>query len=177
MKKYPISCLRGIRKPDWITPENKVSGVAFDPDKKTKKSRADGGIETSINWEDKESVLKFSLNTQNYQHGAVRLLREQIDQINNEPITETYLSYDRDKLKKNPYHGNIVFRSNLSPKFRRTLAGSLAQRSSLVIRKDDIEANVLKIPKKLHQRLFRYLTTETPLKLVKKIIKKDNNKY
>ncbi len=59
-----------------------------------------------------------------YEHGAVRLAREEIDRINQFPTPSDYLSYERDKLPdpKNPSHGNIIFKKGLSQRFNENIS-------------------------------------------------------
>lgn len=136
---FPDTCLRGIRKQNYITPEGKVTGTAFDPDKRTSATRSDGDYETSINWEDNEKVIEFCFKPHiksGFDYGAVRLARNEIDRINEFPEKLNYLFYERDDppSTSNPYHGSIVFKKGLSPQLIRVLAGSLAQRATSIIK-------------------------------------------
>jgi hypothetical protein len=131
MAEYPEFCLRGLRKQDHVTPEG-ISGLAFAPDPRTAESRPDRGLETSVNWEDDERVVEFTLHERSdtgspaYPFGIARLPRQQMDRLNGQPGSRNALSYERAALPGNPYHGNIVFRAGLSKPTLRMIAGALA---------------------------------------------------
>ncbi|MDA0842196.1 MAG: hypothetical protein O3B01_13660 [Planctomycetota bacterium] len=120
MADFPESCLRGLRKKDYLTLEGFVSVQAFKPDTRTVTDRKDGGSETSINWEDNKDVLGFTFNQRtesgNVAHpfGVSRLPLQKIDQVNSEPGSKHALNYERAPLEDNPYHGNVVFKAGLS---------------------------------------------------------------
>src|SRR5712692_7828191 len=70
----PVSCLRGLRKADWVDEQSLIQTAAFIPDVRTAGTRKDGGKETSVNWEDDADVESFTLsNKNNAQHGAARI--------------------------------------------------------------------------------------------------------
>jgi hypothetical protein len=137
---FPDNCLRGVRKQEFITPEGGVSSAVFHPDFRTSESRADGGAELSINWEDNETVLEFTINLKSngyyqFAYGAVRLPRQEIDHINRFPSSMDGLSYERAPLPDNPYHGNIVFRQDLSKPTVKMVAAALALASSKLLQR------------------------------------------
>jgi hypothetical protein len=127
---FPDNCIRGIRKKDFLTPEG-ISSAVYLPDERTAQNREDGGLETSINWEDDGTVLNFTLRNPAYQWGVARLPRATIDYLNVQPASANALSYERAPLEGNPYHGNIVFRQNLSKVTRNMIAGTLALASTI----------------------------------------------
>ena len=138
---FPDNCIRGVRKQDHVTAEGGVASVVFQPDSRTAENRADGGAETSINWEDDETVLDFTLNHKingqyQFAHGAVRLARREIDRINRHPASTNSLTYERAPLPDNAYHGNIVFRKDLSKPTIKMIASALALASSSVLRRN-----------------------------------------
>jgi hypothetical protein len=137
---FPASCLRGIRKQNQITPEGGVSAEVFYPDRRTAENRKDGGAEISINWEDEETVLVFTLEFKvggqyQFPHGAVRLALSEIDRINRLPSSTGALTYERTPLPDNPHHGNIVFRAGLSKPMERMVAATLALAASTVFQR------------------------------------------
>src|SRR6266545_1880825 len=70
----PESCLRGLRKQDWVDDQFIISSAAFEPDRRTATGRKDGGKETSVNWEDNSNVESFTLEDKNNaQYGAARI--------------------------------------------------------------------------------------------------------
>jgi|SRR5215211_419691 len=90
MFAFPENCIRGIKENKNISNDGTtVLAALFLPAARTAQTRDDGHTETSINWEDNESVLSFTLNyrlSQNayfaYPNGAVKIPREKIDEIN-----------------------------------------------------------------------------------------------
>lgn len=120
MEDFALHCLRGIRNPDWlINGWDGVRGIAFEPNYKTADHREDKAVETSINWEDDNSVLAFTLrDRQNAAYGAVKLTCHVLEAANELPFLKSsglkrVVYYEREPLKNNPYHGNLVFSSDL----------------------------------------------------------------
>jgi len=144
MLNFPDFCIRGIRKNDQCFPDqNTVSFTLYMPDTRTREVRDDNGFETSINWEDNNDVIRFTLEYRAngqiaYAHGAVKLNKAHIDYINQLPSSANTLSYERSPLEDNPHHGNIVFNGGLSKARQRMIAGTLANGSSLIIRLEDL---------------------------------------
>jgi hypothetical protein len=133
MPEYPDHCIRGIRKKDyWFEDTDTVSAALYEPDTRTKDDREDGGIETSINWEDDDKALEFSLRIRDeknptqlaFPYGAVRLARKVLDEVNESISTVNTILYERQKLPDNDYHGNIVFKSGV-PKHTRTMIATV----------------------------------------------------
>jgi len=144
MPDFPDYCIRGIKKKSYIYEDtDTVSSALYMPDPRTKETRSDGGSETSINWEDNDNVLDFTLqslddNNQTalaFPHGAVKLSRNVFDNINNSATTLNTITYERQKLPKNHYHGNIVFRTGLPNHTVTMIANVFALFSSRVYRK------------------------------------------
>jgi len=134
MTDFPEFCIRGIRSPKHISPEGEIHGDAFLPDDRTAHTRDDNGKETSINWEDDDSALEFSLNI--FQFGVVRVARTELDRINSVPRAKNDISYERKRVNGNDYHGNIVFHSHLPMIRIRTIAATLAHSCSSPITKE-----------------------------------------
>ena len=131
---FPVNCIRGIRKSSWVNDEGKVSGLAFEPDLRTKDNREDQGCETSINWEDDSNALSFTLKE--YEHGVVRLQTQKIDYVNRIHGALDSLKLERDLLPKNPYHGNLVFSGRLRKIEIKQIASTLALGASDIITPD-----------------------------------------
>lgn len=126
MSGCPDNCIRGIRQAaDWLVGKY-VTSLAFIPNKNTKGDRRDQGYETSINWEDDDQVVNFTLSQQHGKFGAVRLPRKGIENINTKVLFRGHLKYERKKEARNPYHGNIVFLNSLPNSVLRAIAGALA---------------------------------------------------
>ena len=122
MPDYPDNCIRGIRESKHINhDERRALGACFAPYAKTAEAREDGCQETSINWEDNDRVLEFTLNYRTnptayfaFPNGAVRIPREKIDAVNTYEQVRDSIFYERRSVEGNDYHGNIVFNTGLS---------------------------------------------------------------
>lgn len=133
MEDFALNCLRGVRNSDWMIKDwDGVRGVAFEPNYKTAEQRQDKAAETSINWEDDNSVLSFTLRDRNNAaYGVVKIARQSIDAANLLPILKSFdaqkvVYYERSPLKNNPHHGNIVFSSSLPRPLINMIASFLA---------------------------------------------------
>ncbi len=139
MNNFPEFCIRGIAKGSHInTDDNTIVFRDYLPDTRTSRNRIDGGSETSINWEDDDTTLIFTLEYREnsdlaFPYGAVRLARAEIDHINELPSTENTIFYERSPNDKNKYHGNIVFKNGLPDPKKNMVASCLAAASSKVI--------------------------------------------
>ena len=131
---FPNSCLRGIRKSDWLTDDGKVLGIAFEPNFKPKEDqrRTDGYWDASINWEDSNEVVAITRNDKsgNGQYGVIRVQREGLDysktQLGVDDSGRHMFDYERAPLRGNPYHGNILFLESLGRQHARMVAGAIA---------------------------------------------------
>jgi hypothetical protein len=132
---FPIYCLRGLRKMDWVDDRSIIDTEAFLPDPKTARTRTDGGLETSINWEDDGEVEAFTLaDNGNARYGAARLATEQIRHTSRTTAAvKSPLSCERKSIpNKNPYHGNIVYAAHVNKRLQKQLAAVLATKSKFV---------------------------------------------
>lgn len=96
-------------------------------------------METSINWEDNDGVMSFTLNYRvngetnlAFPNGAVRVPTEKLDAINTFDGTRDSIFYERAKIAGNDYHGNIVFKKHLSKTQINFIINMLAAASSKV---------------------------------------------
>lgn len=130
----PNSCLRGLRRQDWVDDQFIISSAAFEPDPRTSARRSDGGKETSVNWEDDSNVERFTLDDKSTaQYGAARIDTAHIVQTSSRAAAVvTPLSCERQRIPGNDYHGNIVYAPNLNKRMERLLAASLALQSRFV---------------------------------------------
>lgn len=145
MPDFPENCIRGIRKKDQISQDGIPLAALFNPYSKTTESRTDGGQETSINWEDNDEVLSFTLKykpSQNenisFPNGAVRVPVEKINNINTFDGTRDSIFYERQPLETNEYHGNIVFKGGLSKTQIGFISTMLAAAASKIFTREDI---------------------------------------
>jgi hypothetical protein len=123
-RPLPASCLRGLRAPGWVYDDGVICSDAFMPDSRTARGRVDGGIETSINWEDDEDAIAELRKSNAAQHGVARLRCEHIEIVDRS--RGLLLAERKDSGDGNPYHGNIVFAGTLAPRRQRELAAALA---------------------------------------------------
>jgi len=134
MDNYPERCLRGLRKDDHVTPEGIVNSPAFYPDFRVSKQHPDGAYETSINWEDDNLAVAFTLQKIDQSlYGIASLQRAVIDAeaaANNPPI----VTYERKPEVDNKYHGNIIFSGTASRQLIKMIASIFAIRASLIRR-------------------------------------------
>lgn len=131
---FPEFCFRGIRTENWVLEDKKVSPMAFEPIYKNPIEREDGFIETSIAWEDDESVLGFCFKNlkNNFAFGAVKLSKTNLDIIISKAEIGQIM-YERRPLPENQYHGNILFTKELPTRSRRLIESSLSFFSSKVL--------------------------------------------
>ena len=129
MDNYPDTCIRGIPNNSFLTEDGSIGTHLFYF--KNEHSRDDGWTEQSINWEDDTSVIEFTLNQEKedgelqFKAGAVLIPREEIDRLKNRPTVSGLISYERQPLENNPYHGNILLQARLpKPTMRKIAAGS-----------------------------------------------------
>jgi len=81
--------------------------------------------------------MSFTLNHRSskdqffsYPHGAVRVSRAKIDDINTFNGTQDGVFYERQKIPGNEYHGNLVFKKKLTKNQITFIANMLAAASS-----------------------------------------------
>jgi len=138
----PDHCLRGLRTAD-LSKDGQVSAQAFKPNEKTAGARDDGAQESSVNWEDDDTVLHQTLTARNesgsllFAHGAVRVPRAELDHVAGLPQVQHGFSYERSALPGNPYHGNLLFHKHLPKQTINLIIAFLALVSSPVINHDD----------------------------------------
>jgi len=93
----------------------------------------------SINWEDDEGAVGFTLARKkddgsfSYKCGVARIPRAEIDKIRNFPQVEGRLTYNRDVLDDNQYHGNLLLDQAVTKPVRGLIASSLALACSCII--------------------------------------------
>jgi len=120
--EYPATFLRGIPHDgnQYFDNRGNATGYIFRPH--SNQQPANGFYEQSINWEDNDTVVRFTLserksdNTLRYKGGAARVLREEIDRIGQEVPFIGVVAYNRDPIEansakgieENPYHGNLL---------------------------------------------------------------------
>ena len=130
----PATCLRGLRLASWVEQGRYVATAAFIPNEKTAALRQDGGLETSVNWEDNSNVEAYTLgNHSNAQHGAARITTAHIEHTSLSAVgMNRPLLCERKPEPDNQYHGNIVYSASISKLVKKRLAATLALKSQFV---------------------------------------------
>ena len=106
---FPDNCIKGILNNSFLV-EDDGSIAAHLFHFKPEHARDDGWVEQSINWEDDESVIEFTLTQRKddgelqFKTGIAIIPREEIDRLNRRPTVSGILSYERQTLEDNPYH-------------------------------------------------------------------------
>ncbi|HAB50932.1 MAG TPA: hypothetical protein DCE80_01910 [Ignavibacteriales bacterium] len=125
---YPDNCIRGLSKGCEITVEGFAPEHAFYFDNVQRK---DGWDEQSINWEDDESVIRFTLNQKKengdikYVNGVAVISRYNIDRLIDR-MAKGLLRYERKRIDGNRYHGNILLKSGTSKKTMKIIAAGIS---------------------------------------------------
>jgi len=128
MLSYPENCLRGISSKDCVK-NNKPRAHLFyfhDRDK-----REDGKIEQSITWEDDENSIKVLSNQKKdngeiqFKFGIVRIPLANITRINTFPQVNGAISYERDPIEGNCYHGNLLISADTDSDVKLAIAATL----------------------------------------------------
>lgn len=127
--EYSKYLLRGIPKDNWVQ-DGIITSAAFQFDDNHMK---DEWMAQSICWEDDDSVCsvmfqqrKKENNDLQFKAGIARLPRESIHYINRLNILKGIISYDREPLEDNPYHGNLLLNVISSKTQRRMISVQLA---------------------------------------------------
>ena len=150
--EFPNTCLRGIPKTghQYFDNEGKITGYIFNPH--SEQLPVNGFYKQSINWEDNDTVLEFTLsnrredgNSLHFLGGVARILREEIDRIRQQAPFIDAVNYDREPIEENlnegvninPYHGNILldatrldnknFKKALFSRLKRTITEVIPQ--------------------------------------------------
>jgi hypothetical protein len=138
-KPFPERCLRGLRDRDHLQRDQNGStvwilGKAFEPPWSTRQDRVSNRAksdhyESSINWEDHatESFQILCTDQKNAKCGIVSICLADLKtarQVN--PLAATSLDWERDPIRNNPFHGNLLFSGNLPRPIVRELAAVIA---------------------------------------------------
>lgn len=127
---YPANCIKGIPNDTFLIDEDRVAPHLFHF--KLDSTRPDGWVEQSINWQDDDSAIEFTLGQtkdsgeQHFKAGATVLPRHEIDRLIQRPVVNGLLSYERDSLPSNPFHGNILLREGVPKPTMKMIAAGLA---------------------------------------------------
>lgn len=134
---FPDNCIRGIISEDFLV-DDETTGAHFF----FFKEEDDGWVEQSINWEDDDSVIGFTLNQRKengeikFKVGVVIIPRGAIDRLSKLPNVVGKISYERQSLKDNPYHGNILLKENVPKHTMKMIAAGLALAVANIVRQN-----------------------------------------
>ena len=140
---YPEKILRGISDSNYIDANGHVSAAAFQFNPNIE--RTDGFEEASINWYDDENALKLLLNkkkensdSNQFKGGVAILSRQFIDIFVNGPA-KNELSYERQPIADNSYHGNLLRIIAASKQRKSTISATIAMSVEKVIPVPDVK--------------------------------------
>jgi hypothetical protein len=127
---YPINCIKGIPNADFLIEDGSIGSHLFYF--KKEHIRDDGRKEQSINWEDDSNAIEFTINQKKdddsiqFKAGVAIVPRDEIDRLGNMPTVKGLLSYERQPLDINPYHGNLLLAEGVPNHTMKKLAAGLA---------------------------------------------------
>lgn len=136
--KLPVNYIKGIPNNEFLVREDLSIGsnlFFFNMEE----IRIDGWVEQSINWEDDNTVVDFSLNqkkddgTLQFKAGIAIFPRYEIDRLNRQPTINGILSYERHPLENNKFHGNILLKAGVPRLTMKKIAASIAVTVSEII--------------------------------------------
>ena len=132
---FPDNSIKGIPNEEFVIDESTVGSHLF----YFGQPRNDGKIEQSINWEDNEFVIDFTLSQERedgnlqFNAGVAVLPRSEIDRLSKLPAIRGLLSYERSPFNDNPYHGNLLLQATVPKAKMRQIAAGLALAISIII--------------------------------------------
>ncbi len=138
---YPEQCIKGIPNENYLFENEIVLAELFSF--QDRGQRNDGWIEESINWDDDEKVVSFTLmqvkNGESHFKGGVALIKtEELERLKRRLPYKDRISYERQELIDNKYHGNLLMQNTLPKNVKRAIAGHLATLCQLV-RREEVE--------------------------------------
>ena len=134
---FPSTFLRGIPDSTFVLEDGTVATHLFYFNEEH--SRNDDWIEQSINWEDNPTALEVIFNQRKengelqFKTGVTRIPREEIDRLSRQPTVTGMLTYERSPFEHNPYHGNLLLRSNVQKPTMKKIAAGIALAVSDII--------------------------------------------
>ncbi len=141
---YPENCIKGIPNNSFLIEDGSVASHLFYF--KKEHSREDGWIEQSINWDDNTFTigLTFAQRKENgdlqFKVGAAKIPLEEIDRLSRQPTVNGLLSYERQPLKNNPFHGNLLISIEAPAPTMKKIAAGLALAVSEILFQPQNEA-------------------------------------
>ena len=135
---YPENCLRGITGEHGIldeVPAPRVSTDVFQFE-----TRDDGGFSQSINWQDDDNAIPFTLAQTRRDRvtpqfvGLAVVATAELDRLSKLAAVGGVLSYDREPTDENPYHGNLLLAVGVPKPQKAQIAAALALLVTQIIR-------------------------------------------
>ncbi len=126
---FPESCIKGISAQDQIGQGGNAAPHLFNFKDKI---RPDGWKEQSINWNDDEEAISFTLSQERdngsiqFAYGVAILPTHEIERVKRHIKVPSALSYERDALPGNRYHGNILLRGDIQKPLMRMISANIA---------------------------------------------------
>ena len=139
----PESCLRGVPSSDRVLDNGVVASHNF---YFVGADRSDKRHEMSINWEDDDGALRFTLRQERegkrqFRMGGVRIERKELDRLNHKPVADGCLSYERAEEPDNLYHGNLLIEGSVPKPRMKQIAAHIANEASRIITLEETEGN------------------------------------
>lgn len=137
--KSPNNCLKGIPNNDFLQYDSFVRSHLF-YFKGPEDARADGWIEQSVNWEDDELAIDFTLNQKKddgkvqFEAGIAVVPTEEIKRLSKSPPLKDRFSYERKSVETNKYHGNLLLINDTPKVVMKQLAAALALQVSSIVK-------------------------------------------
>lgn len=128
--KYPDEILRGIPNSAFIDKDEYPTSNLFYFDKQSK--RSDNFKEESICWKDDEEAVFLLLNQKKddkslqFKAGIAVVSRDELDRLINKPTVKQQLSYERNIIPGNKYHGNLLLNDNVEKSVMKRIAAGIA---------------------------------------------------
>lgn len=131
---YPDELLRGIPGKNFVGDDYyPTSDLFYFKKRENQPNRSDGLLAVSINWKDDDEalVLLFKQTKDNgsiqFKSGTAVLSRSELDHLINSPSVKQHkLLYERQKLPKNKYHGNLLLGNQVPKSIMKRIAASIA---------------------------------------------------
>ena len=125
---FPDHCIRGIPHKGYVNPDGTIGAHLFFF---VGKDAGDGWLRESINWQDDDSALDFTCNQTKTDGspqftGACTVPRLDLDRLGLSPLSPGLLSYERQPVPENGFHGNLLFRAGVEKLTMKMFGASLA---------------------------------------------------
>jgi hypothetical protein len=138
--EYPENCIRGIPNKEFVVSERLVATHLFFF--KREDLRNDGWVEQSINWQDDNGAIEFTLNQTKedgqlqFNAGVAILPRAEIDRLRSLAACRDQIAYERQPITGNRYHGNFLLHGSMGQAVMKQVAAALALRAEYIPRSE-----------------------------------------